>query len=549
MTMRNDEEMARKSDVSASYAEWSPRRAKYESCDFSGSVFIISSDGKVLKLPIPTKSAQDPLNWSKWKQARAFLALYVFSISAESLTQGASFLVEEFRNEFALQDKSLISPDSAVSMPKLFMGLGALIWIPLSLAVGRRPVFILCTLVLFLSSLLAGFATNFGEVLAAACFIGLAQGLTSSMALLMVIDLTFIHHRPQAIAMLFCLVGFFTALLLGLIPLFITQKATWRLFYHSWSIPSLLSVILAFFFYPETYFIRPPVAFNGRILMQSATEKVQVYEDWEEIPGGKALPDTPSRFPWARNLKIWGLTRGGWKAMRACYAQVLGCLLNPLIFWVAILNALVSASNLSIRQTYSDILLQPRFQLTLEACSYIHFSGAAGCLIALPVSGFLVSCVICRLAKRNLGVRDAEHYLPAFVLPIFTGTLNIIIYGLAVGRHWHHMWIYIAYGLNYFTVVSLATANTLWVTEAFPRWAAPALVVLSSFANLASFGVGFGIMPWIRSQGHANADMEIGILIAVVGCVAIPIAFWGKTMRQQIHKRWGMSEKGALRPQ
>ena len=367
----------------------------------------------------------------------------------------------------------------------------------------------------------------------------------------MIIDITFIHCRPQAIAMFLCLVGFVTATLLGIIPLLINDrsKTTWRMFYSTWAPPSLLSSILAFFFYPETYFIRPPVAFNGRVLIQSATEKVQVYEDWEEVPGGKTLPDTPNQSAWARNLKFWGLTRGGWKAMGACYSQVLGCFLNPLIFWVSTLNALVFTSMLSIRETYTDILKEPRYGLSLDAFALIHIAGAIGCLIAWPVSGFVVSRVTCRLAKRNFGVRDAEHYLPAFILPILTGTLNIIIYGVAVERQWHYMWIYFAYGLNSFTLVSVATANTLWVTEAFPRWAAPALVVLSSVANVASFGVSFGIMPWIRSQGHANADIEIGVLIAVVGCVAIPIAFWGKKMRQQIHERWGKSEMGALRPQ
>lgn len=366
----------------------------------------------------------------------------------------------------------------------------------------------------------------------------------------MVIDLTFIHYRPQAIATFLCIVGFVTALFLALIPMVIDREtSTWRLFYTSWAIPSLFAMILAFLFYPETYFIRPPVAFDGRVLVQSATEKVQVYEDWEEVPGGKALPETPNQSPWARNLKFWGLTRGGWKAMWACYSQVLGCLLNPLIFWVAILNALVFTSMLSIRETYSDILMEPRYQLSMNTFALVHLAGALGCLIAWPASGFVLFCVINRLAKRNFGVRDAEHYLPAFILPIITGTLNIIIYGIAVERKWHYMWIYFAYGLNSFTLVSLATANTLWVTEAFPRWAAPALVVLGSVANIASFGVSFGIMPWIRSQGHANADIEIGALIAVVGCVAIPIAFWGKKLRQQIHERWGISEMGALRPQ
>ena len=79
MTALDDEEMAGRPGVTPSELAQVSIRPKYNSCDYSGSVFIISSEGQILKLPIPTKSAQDPLNWSKWKQARAFLALYVFA--------------------------------------------------------------------------------------------------------------------------------------------------------------------------------------------------------------------------------------------------------------------------------------------------------------------------------------------------------------------------------------------------------------------------------------------------------------------------------------
>ena len=108
MAALDDEEMADRPGVSAANLAQVPIRPKYESVDFSGSVFIVSSEGEVLKLPIPTKSAQDPLNWSKWKQARAFLALYIFAISADVLAQGSSYLVDQFRDDFSIPVRHLI---------------------------------------------------------------------------------------------------------------------------------------------------------------------------------------------------------------------------------------------------------------------------------------------------------------------------------------------------------------------------------------------------------------------------------------------------------
>jgi hypothetical protein len=125
----------------------------------------------------------------------------------------------------------------------------------------------------------------------------------------------------------------------------------------------------------------------------------------------------------------------------------------------------------------------------------------------------------------------------------------MILYGLATANQWHFMLIYIACFLNSFALVSLATANTLWVTDAFPQWAAPSLVILGGVSYIASFGISFKIQPWVAAQGIARVNIEIGIMIAVVGLLLIPFTFWGKRLRQHIHARWGTSEMGALRPQ
>jgi hypothetical protein len=222
---------------------------------------------------------------------------------------------------------------------------------------------------------------------------------------------------------------------------------------------------------------------------------------------------------------------------------------NPLIFWVALLNAVVFGGMLSIGETYTPVLSAAPYFFDVPKIALASIASGIGSLIAWPAAGIMIAWVSRRLAMSNAGVRDAEHYLPAFILPIIAGTASVIIYGLAAQNKWHFMFIYFACGLNTFTFASLATANTLWVTEAFPRWAAPALVVVGGVSYMASFGMSFAIQSWVASQGVAGVNVEIGVMIAVVGFVLIPIAFWGKRLRQRIHARWGTSEMGALRPQ
>ena len=61
------------------------------------------------------------------------------------------------------------------------MGIGAFIWIPLSVAVGRRPVFLLCTVITLLTTVWVGLAGSFYQILVAVSFLGLSVGMSTSM--------------------------------------------------------------------------------------------------------------------------------------------------------------------------------------------------------------------------------------------------------------------------------------------------------------------------------------------------------------------------------
>lgn len=71
-------------------------------------------------------------------------------------------------------------PGSMVSATSLFQGFGSFLWAPLSLAVGRRPAFVLATFVLTASTLWAALSNDFYQYLAALCLGAVAQGFALS---------------------------------------------------------------------------------------------------------------------------------------------------------------------------------------------------------------------------------------------------------------------------------------------------------------------------------------------------------------------------------
>ena len=86
----------------------------------SGTVFLITSDGKVLNLPIPSDSRHDPLNWNTRKRVLAFLSIGVFSWIGLVLPQGAGLAFNGLELEFASKVSCIVSSYSSVAI--LFLG-------------------------------------------------------------------------------------------------------------------------------------------------------------------------------------------------------------------------------------------------------------------------------------------------------------------------------------------------------------------------------------------------------------------------------------------
>lgn len=75
-------------------------KRKHESYDLSGSVFLVSGEGKTFDLPIPSNSRHDPLNWSRWKTGAAMVAVGWYSATALTAVQSVSLMLDGIEPQF-----------------------------------------------------------------------------------------------------------------------------------------------------------------------------------------------------------------------------------------------------------------------------------------------------------------------------------------------------------------------------------------------------------------------------------------------------------------
>lgn len=71
--------------------------------------------------------------------------------------------------------------EALLTAPTLLSGIGTLFWVPLTLALGRRPPFITATILMLLASVGAGLSTRFWQLLACVSILGFTEGFALSV--------------------------------------------------------------------------------------------------------------------------------------------------------------------------------------------------------------------------------------------------------------------------------------------------------------------------------------------------------------------------------
>ncbi|GKZ36597.1 hypothetical protein AbraIFM66950_007750 [Aspergillus brasiliensis] len=215
---------------------------------------------EVILIPNPTADPNDPLNWPSTH--RYFLAvvacLAVFFCNF--LAAGPSVAISETTIDFL----GPMGPDfsSHVSQVSYFFtsaalcqGVGMLLWMPLIVKYGRRPIYVLSFLVYFGTALWCGFARSYAVELTGRIVLGLAAGAGECLGPLTIADIFFVHERGTVMAI------YTAALSMGvaggiIIDGLITIHYHWRVIYYIAT--ALLGgvLILVIFTFPETTYDR-----------------------------------------------------------------------------------------------------------------------------------------------------------------------------------------------------------------------------------------------------------------------------------------------------
>ncbi|KAI4813397.1 MFS general substrate transporter, partial [Aureobasidium sp. EXF-8845] len=212
-----------------------------------------TGDGIVLE-PQPDESLNDPLNWPKWRRDCALLSLGFFCMLGGGMTP---VLAAGFVN--VSQTYGVTVPEVALTtgLYMLGLGLGSVVASPTAILYGKRPVYLVASVIFVLSAVWCALSPNYISLVLARIFMGFAVSPVECLPSATIAEIYFLHERAYRL-------GIYTLLLLGgknLIPLVsaaVIQSLGWRWVFWIVAIVVTFGAILLFLFVPETFWDRTP---------------------------------------------------------------------------------------------------------------------------------------------------------------------------------------------------------------------------------------------------------------------------------------------------
>lgn len=447
-----------------------------------GSVKLRHEDNKeIILIPTPSDDPNDPLNWyvkpcllrstrtcvnrtDRSKPFKVYLMLLtcLILILANFLAVGPSVTIIETTIDLlhatppipsvpqTLAPASIAAFTSAVTKMSyvfsgmaLMQGFSNLIWMPLIVKYGRRPVYIFSWLGYTIFAVVASRAYNWSILLGSRIVLGFFPGTAECMAPLTIADLTFLHQRGVMMALYAVALGSGGSIG-SVIDGALSTTTDWRAIYYLGAGLSGFVTILIFFTFPETAYNRLAAPMKSRVsdgLPEKLEKETNTSINATHVEVEQHV--IPPKKSFAQNLKITNgiLTQ---ESMFTIFLRPLAMFVLPPVFWATIMLGLHVGFYVVIGNTVATSFTQNYHFSTLQV-GLLWFAVIIGSLIGLPLAGWWTDWVADLLTRRNHGIREPEMRLPAMILGMLVAPGGILLYGLGIGYKLH--WAAPAFGL------------------------------------------------------------------------------------------------------
>ncbi|KAK3995171.1 major facilitator superfamily domain-containing protein [Cladorrhinum sp. PSN332] len=495
----------------------------------------------VILVPQPSDSPNDPLNWPQWRKE---LILLITSLSAAIVGAYGPMLSPGFVTIASDLDISLPTLAESTAWLILCIGLGLFITNPLAKIIGRRPVYILAIVIMFVTCIWGAIAREYNSFLASRIVAGIGMAPYEVLVQCTIGDLYFVHERATRIAVwnLFLLTGISGG---ALVAGYVIERDGYRWTFGVCAIFFGVLMFAVFFFVPETAYRRDsvvPVPVDEKEAagtesgsVRKMTMKFQLGHDHDVRHVDEGPINTTETAGAEKKHTYWQSLRvftgrysraPGWKP----FVRPAILLFYPAVFWGFLVYGTVITWIVVFSVVNASIFVQPPYSFTVSQVGLISLSPFILTIIGELISGPLNDWICVYLTKKNRGIYEPEFRLPLMSVSLILGVVGFYGFGATVEYRTHWFGPVFCFGLANMSLVFAATCVFGYIVDSYRELNEEAFVAINT-RNLLTFGLTYFVVPWYEDQGALVVFSILGSLFVFVTLLTIPLWIFGKKFR------------------
>ncbi|OTB09866.1 hypothetical protein K445DRAFT_71470 [Daldinia sp. EC12] len=503
-------------------------------------------DSDILLVPQPSNSPNDPLNWPLWKKD-----LMLFFICIDTAVVGAwgPMISPGYAQMAAQFGMSYNQLNGELGYGVLVIGLSCFFTNTMAVVWGRRPVFLLGNLLLFISSIGGFYAHTFGSLLGFRLVGCIGMSPFEVLVTTTIADIYFVHQRGVRLAAW----GLCLSIGVGggtIISGYIIEDLGWNWTYGICAIIFGVWIVVLFLFCPETAYKRDETL-NTDLGIGPGSEQEEIeHSAQNESSKTKA----GSRSSGAENIEVEIIERATtgtswsekkhsyWHDLKIFHGRVsddpfwkvltrpLLMLIFPQVLFSFFAYGLTTSWLVVVGSVLAQIFTAPPYNFSVSGVGLVSIASLIGAIVGAFISGPIADWIIKIMSRRNGGIYEPEFRLVLIVITFVLGGMSFFGFGWSLQEE--DPWIapVIFYGLQYFSVGFMTIAVYGYLTDCH-RDKAPEAFAAINLRNIYSFGMNYFISDWISNQGPKQVFCIIGGIHIFICLCAIPMYIFGKRCR------------------
>ncbi|CEN61001.1 hypothetical protein ASPCAL07671 [Aspergillus calidoustus] len=491
--------------------------------------------GNTVLSPQPSDDVNDPLNWPGWKKELNIIILCLgamLNAGTNGPLLNASYFPIAAELNVPLTDVVLASGYNLLAA-----GCAGPFACAASRKYGKRPVYLVSTLLAIIGTAVGEAKMNFQYLLAARIIQGFSTSAFESLIIASVGDTYFVHQRGLRIGVINFILNAASSLSSIICGQVYASLGYYWLF-HLFQVFLVIQFVAMFLFCPETTYLR-----DIESAVDVAQDSTQVgYQEKEapshvEVcpePGSPSSSSAPTSTKPKKSFLQELAVFNGVYSHEGVYKFFIGpllALLNPAACYSILTSGLLNSWYVGSAIILSGVFSGAPWHYDAAQIGYL----GAGPFIGGMLGSIVVACFSDRLIKYmgrlNGGIYEPEFRLIFMPIAGVACTVGMFLFGYTMSIGANALLCAFLQGVMMFGVLIGIFSTLSYGLDAFKSQANEIFIMNMVFKNFLFYGLSDFANNWVADKGPAEMMYVLGATSCFLSILALPVYVYGKKLR------------------